>query len=97
MNGRVIRILLKSHKARKMWPPLCYYIAPVGEKVEMLAVSHMISQNNRFEDRRVLDFMLNVFHRLFFFFFALFGLICLRFLFPRPFAVICERHFRKEN
>lgn len=59
-------MLLKSHKERKMWSPLCYYIAPVGEKVEMLVVSHMISQNYGFEGRRVLDFMLNVVHSLFF-------------------------------
>lgn len=54
---------------------MCYYIAPVGKKVEILVVSHMISQNYRFEGRRVLDFMLNVVHSLFLF--TVFGLICL--------------------
>lgn len=58
---------------------LCYYIAPVGEKVEILVVSHMISQNYGFGCRRVLDFMLNVVHSLFLF--ALLGLICLRKIF----------------
>lgn len=37
-------MLLRSHKARKMWPPL----KTVGEKMEILVVSHMISQNTGF-------------------------------------------------
>lgn len=61
-----------------------------------MVVSHMISQNYRFDGRRVLDFMLNVAHTLVLF--ALLGLICLRKIFvPRPFVMIHKRHFTKEK